>query len=314
MLSSLSLRGPFGIIHVHNVYRNNHPAEEKLDMARLIQECCSGDNDLLLGDFNLYHKLWAGLDLPTNKVCSDSKLLAEKTEEFGVKLITERGAITYTRSEENQSTIRSTLDLAFISRQLHPQLIDWEVLKVSGFGSDHRICQTCLKIIPNRRLGARFQWDKTNICQLRQMVEKDLGKLHPKNATTTDETELATGEEVDLRTTDGIDSYVQHSNQTLTKAIDHLVPKRYPCKLASTYKHQPQQEPKSFREAISSTDSHQAALRWSKAAQLMAKPAGLPYCPDFQYNGKWAKDGLERSIMQNSRRRDDGPRFPSESY
>lgn len=137
MLSSLSLRGPFGIIHVHKVYSNNHPAEKKLDMATLIQECCSGDDDLLLGDFNLHHKLWAGLDLPPNKMCPDSRLLADKTEEFGMKLVTERGAVTYTRSEEDQSTYRSTLDLAFISRQLHPRLVNWEVLKVSGFGSDH---------------------------------------------------------------------------------------------------------------------------------------------------------------------------------
>ncbi|KAK1238119.1 hypothetical protein MKX08_002698 [Trichoderma sp. CBMAI-0020] len=50
-------------------------------------------------------------------------------------------------------------------------------------------------------------------------------------------------------------------------AIDHFVPKRYPCMLASTYKSQPQ------------------------------LPAHLPYCPDFQYNGKCAKDGLEKNII-----------------
>lgn len=102
---------------------------------------------------------------------------------------------------------------------------------------------------------------------------------------------------VDLTTSDDIDFHVQKINQALTDTIDHLVPKRYPCKLTSSYKTQPQQEPQPFREAISSTDSHQAALRWAKAAQLWAKPAHLPYCPDFQYNGKCAKDGLEKSIM-----------------
>lgn len=281
MLSSLSLRGPFGIIHVHNVYRNNYSAEKKLDMVRLVQECCSGDSDLLLGDFNLHHRLWAGLDLPPSKVCSDAKLLAEKTEELGMKLITDRGAITYTRSDETKSTIRSTLDLAFISRQLCPRLINWEVLNVSGFGSDHRICQTRLRTIPNRRLGARFQWDKTNISQLRQMVEMGLDAIGP----------------VDLTTSDDIDMYVQKITQCLTDAIDHLVPKRYPSMLTPPHKSQSQQEPKSFRQVISSADGHQAAFRWSKVAQLMAKPADLPYCPDFQYNGKCAKDGLEKSIM-----------------
>ncbi|EHK50899.1 uncharacterized protein TrAtP1_009274 [Trichoderma atroviride] len=102
---------------------------------------------------------------------------------------------------------------------------------------------------------------------------------------------------MDLTTTGRIDVYVEKINQALTNAINHLVSKRYPCKSTWTYKSQSQQEPQPFREAISSTDSHQAALRWAKAAQLMAKPADLPYCPDFQYNGKCAKDGLEKSIM-----------------
>jgi hypothetical protein len=244
MLGSLSLRGPFGIIHVHNVYRNNHPAEEKLDMARLIQECCTGDNDVLLGDFNLHHALWAGLGLPPNKMCPDSKLLAEKTKELGMKLITKRGAVTYTRSEEDKSTYKSTLDLVFISRQLYPRLIDWEVLKVSGFGSDHRICQTRLKTIPNRRLGVRFQWDKANVCQLHQSFANSLSDL----------------ENEELTTKDDIDYYVKMITTPLMDAIDNFVPKSYPCTLTSTYKSQSQQKPQTFREAVSSTDSNQAAL------------------------------------------------------
>lgn len=281
MLSSLSLRGPFGIIHVHNVYRNNHPAEKKLDMARLIEECCSGNNDFLLGDFNLHHKLWAGLDLPPNKMCPDSKLLAEKTEEFGMKLITERGAVTYTRSEEDKSTYKSTLDLAFISKRLHPRLIDWEVLKVSGFGSDHRVCQTRLATIPNRRLGVRFQWDKTNQSQLHLMVQQGLDAI----GTT------------DLTTKDDIDFYVQQIITVLTDAVDQFVPKGYPCSLTSSHKSQSQQKPQAFREAVSSTDSHRTAMRWVKASQLWTKPADIPYSPDFQYNGKCARNGLEKSIM-----------------
>lgn len=102
---------------------------------------------------------------------------------------------------------------------------------------------------------------------------------------------------LDLTISDNIDEYVQRITQCLTDAIDHLVPKRYPWMLTSTHTSRSQQKPKSFREVISSADGHQAAFRWSKAAQLMAKPADLPYCPDFQYSGKCAKDGLEKSIM-----------------
>ncbi|KAL7796456.1 reverse transcriptase (RNA-dependent DNA polymerase) domain-containing protein [Trichoderma afarasin] len=301
MLATLSLTGPFGVIKIHNVYRNtNVDKDTRLDMDKLVEACCTGDEDILLGDFNLHHGLWAGPNLPKEKTCSDARLLASMTERLGMKLVTEPGKITYSRGTD-KSMYSSTLDLFFISQSLYPRFVRWKIVDVDGFKSDHCVCQTELDTRPNRRIGLWYSWRATREKDYCKMVKDGLKELPTP----------------DLSTTAGIDAHISDMTQVLVKAVSKTVPASFSCRLprpAKTPQQGEKEEPqkdeadqtqqKTGKEYQAEKDSN-SAPPWMKnpvwhianQPKRRAKPADLPYTPDFQFAGKTATTGLDKSIM-----------------
>lgn len=301
MLATLRLNTPSGEISIHNVYRNTNLLVKlniKLNMKQLIRECC-GPNSVLLGDFNLHHKLWAGSNVTT---CKDSRALADAVRSYDLHLCNTPGVITYTRSADPAGRSRSTIDLTFLGPHLTHRLLGWSVVDVQGFDSDHRVLRTTLDCPPVRQISIHRRWHETDIEAFRTSVERNLGALP----------------QPDLESTAGIDAGLWEIFQIMEKAIEEHVPYNDRCEPNAESGDARQQ---TYKEAVTSTTAGdpENTQRWAKRARMRAQPTQSPFTPDFHYKNKIAKTGGEKADMymdavygagKTSRKRTSHPKLP----
>ncbi|EHK16226.1 uncharacterized protein TRIVIDRAFT_206868 [Trichoderma virens Gv29-8] len=172
---------------------------------------------------------------------------------------------------------------------------------------------------PNRKLGLWFCWDRAKKEEYCKMVADGLEALSVPN----------------LDEPDGIDIHLSLITKVLVKAVSKTVPASLTCKLPRPMG-RPQQgkkkesqddktkepqeekvmEPRAekatelqeergdehriqpaYKEAPFEPLSNPTIWNLSKQPKRRAKPADLPYTPDFQFSGKCATTGKEKSIM-----------------
>lgn len=108
LVATLQLDTPSGSVAFHNVYNRNN----ELDVDQLFEETCMGTGThVLLGDFNLHHRSWGG-DQMTCAVEPKGEQLYYAVTGARMKLLSERGAITYSRGTQLDQNC-STIDLVF---------------------------------------------------------------------------------------------------------------------------------------------------------------------------------------------------------
>lgn len=243
---------------------------------KLICECC-GPNSVLLGAFNLHHKLWAGSQVTES---ADSKTLADAVRSYDLHLCNSPGVTTYTRSADPDGQIRSTIDLTFLGPHLTHRSLGWAVVDVQGFDSDHRVVRTTLDCPPVRQISIHRRWHETDLEAFRTSVERNLGDLP----------------QPDLDSTAGIDAGLWKIFQIMEKAIREHVPYDDRCKPKA---HSGGARQQTYKEAVSSTSAGDLdnTQRWAKLAQLRAQPTQSPFTPDFHYEDKIAKTGGEKADM-----------------
>lgn len=299
------------VIEIHNVYRHANRPEIPLDMDMLIHECC-GSNSILLGDFNLHHKLWAGAQVLE---CKDSKKLASAVTSHNLRLCTVPGTVTYSRSASPDSS-HSTIDLTFLGEFLNHGLVDWSVVAVEGFESDHRVVRTILDCPPNRQISVRRRWKETSEEDFRCSVEMNLSAL-PRPC---------------LDSVEGIDQSLWEIVRALEAAIEEHVPTGDKCEPShaapsaqprkdKTYKEavssatagptgdkcepsqaapsaQPRKK-KTYKQAVSSATAGkpQKTFTWARQARRRTQPTQNPFTPDFVYKGKTAKTAYDKANM-----------------
>ncbi|KAI3528724.1 zinc knuckle [Colletotrichum abscissum] len=166
--ATLALSTLAGPINIHNVYNR----QTKINIDRLLATCTLGQDNLLLGDFNLHHPRWSRIPF-VGPITSDARSLFHGTEQAGMECITEPGAMTYSRGSDKEKHT-STIDLAFLSQSLLHRFTDWSILEGGNFDSDHRIIQTTLLMEPDRTSSDRYLWGKADVAGFRAHVEREL--------------------------------------------------------------------------------------------------------------------------------------------
>lgn len=279
MLAMLHLRTPSGDIQIHNVYRNTNQPEKPLDMDRLVRGCCSS-HSVLLGGFNLHHKLWAGSEV---NPCKDSKKLGNAVRSHNLHLCNTPGVITYTRSACKDGPCQSTIDLAFLGEFLAPRFLRWSVMDVEGFDSDHRVVQTTLDCPPNRQISIHRRWKETPEEDFRTSVQKNLLALPAQ----------------DLDSTEGIDARLWAIVKIIEDAIKDHVPSDDACEPSRSHVPASVEKQKTYKEAVSSTTAGnpRSTQRWAKQARRRAQPTQSPFTPDFNFKGRTAKTAHEKADM-----------------
>ena len=191
LVATLSL-ATSGEVMIHNVY--NH--SKNLNIDKLMDTCFGATADILAGDFNLHHPSWCSDDM-TFVVENDAKKLYYATEAADMKLISTKGAITYswgTRADQNASTI----DLVFGGPAIVSRDPQWSIVEVDGFDSDHRVTQTSFDIEPTRATDNRLDWRRANRKLALRLIENSLRSLQKPALLSTAEIDEYTAKLVDL--------------------------------------------------------------------------------------------------------------------
>ena len=200
---SLRLQLPDLVLWIHNFY-NQPPGSYSTtaypsSLAHLPSLLAREGEHLVLGDFNLHHSLWCSPSNPAAHKAADpviEDLIAHEME-----LATPRGLVTWkARGQE------STIDLAFVSRQLQHRLVECDTPEALNHGSDHFPVSLHFELCPVRTEPQPTRaWKKTDF----DLVATTAREL------------LLPGE---LATPDRIDTYADYLVGFIQGLVDLAVP------------------------------------------------------------------------------------------
>lgn len=270
MVASLNLETPDGPMRIHNVY-NKTQAGTTAFFQELTMHCC-GDNDILIGDFNLHHELWSGPSIKPEKVSLAAKKLTDKTQEAGMMMCVKPGTATYTKSKNNP--YESTLDLVFVGKAWCSPEPVWSVLQVTGFNkSDHRVCETLIDATPRVDVNIFRLWNQTDTKKYRADAKRltERVRLMP------------------LQKRSEIDDSLAAFTSGLEDVIQQCVPSR------DSYQHEPPKPtPHPNATATPRLWGIWQTARWPKDR---SKPVVQSFTPDFECEGEKASTPEAKADM-----------------
>jgi exonuclease III len=139
-------------IAIHNVYNLNEesgdtrhrdgpyegiPKRSCLPMLEGALEKHRSSQQIVVGDFNLYHRKWSGEEgLARRSPTTQTEYLISMMERWGLDLCLEPGTITRLPSD-NRSRHGSIIDLVWASRDIHKVIKYCRVNKDLDYASDH---------------------------------------------------------------------------------------------------------------------------------------------------------------------------------
>jgi exonuclease III len=191
-------------LSIHNIYNPSPSSYSALDIGTLgtLRNCLqeSGNDHIVVGDFNLHHPLWGGLARPTQHDAAD--ILIDIARNASLDLATESGTITW-----RARGLHSTIDLTFLSQHLQERLIKCTPRLDIAQSSDHLPIETSLDLQTQVTVTTRKRcWKKVDLRKLRESLGQTIFTHN----------EPATREQ--------IDTYVYELTQAVTKAIEASVP------------------------------------------------------------------------------------------
>ena len=161
-------------IRIHNIYNQKLDDDQQPTLERLsevLEGPTSGneviqDEQMIVGDFNLHHPAWGGVNSITDKKSSE---LLDITESLSMDQLLPRGTATYT---ENCST---TIDLVFATPGVTNSLIHCNVATELDAHSDHQPILTTIHAQLKRSRPAQIRlWRKTNPAVLQSSIIKSI--------------------------------------------------------------------------------------------------------------------------------------------
>ncbi|KAB5535345.1 hypothetical protein GE09DRAFT_1063397 [Coniochaeta sp. 2T2.1] len=158
----------FGPLKIYNFY--NHCQE--LDIKALA-ETCGGPNQMVMADLNSHDPLWGGATVRRGDASGNA--LANWSADKSMTCLNKPGQVTYSRSADD--TTNSTIDLTFLGSSLHPLLIDWDIVDVEGFESDHRVIQSTLATSCNAVTKFHRLWKQVDQPKFKRKLARALGRL-----------------------------------------------------------------------------------------------------------------------------------------
>ncbi|KAF5593717.1 hypothetical protein FPANT_5083 [Fusarium pseudoanthophilum] len=184
MAAMLFLQTQQGEIAIHNVYNVNQPAKDgrpkrRIDVKELVKNTTRGRLNIVVGDFNLDLRLWAGLLYKsTNYTLAAKTLKDEMIIKAKMSLLTKPGTVTCTNGCGDDHSTASCIDLIFISPALVPQVKHWGVFQDNPWKpSDHRPIRTILDLRCNRDDSRILLWNRVNTRAFLEAVAMGLRQL-----------------------------------------------------------------------------------------------------------------------------------------
>lgn len=112
---------------------------------------------ILLGDFNIHHSQWGGDVVERNDRMAWE--LVSQTDSMGLKLATATGLTTW----QDRGQRGTTIDLTFVSEELHNRLLRCDVDEEGDMASDHKPIVTELDMTPVLEQRApRWSWKQVD--------------------------------------------------------------------------------------------------------------------------------------------------------
>ncbi|KAG5761420.1 hypothetical protein H9Q72_010474 [Fusarium xylarioides] len=171
--ATLYLRTTLGEISIHNVH-NPNTDEEKIDIDPLVRRARASDLQLMVGDFNLHHILWAGPLLKPGRTCAKARALVEGMAGAGMKLLTESGTPTYARGP-----LKSCIDLTYASQAIAARCLSWGVDEnLCWDESDHFPIRTVLDIQPPLDNSLRYKYSKAAVGGYQAEIQDKMASLN----------------------------------------------------------------------------------------------------------------------------------------
>ncbi len=154
---------------IFNVY-NEGGTSTVSDLGEAIAKLDSHEELLVLGDFNLHHPLWSTKHRHASNEMPAAQPLLTIIEEFYLQLLTVPGTSTH-RWKQGESTI----DLTFGSEDVASRTIHCKIDTSLDHDSDHLPITIAIDWSRQPASPSRKRlWAKTNLPQLRQVVEERL--------------------------------------------------------------------------------------------------------------------------------------------
>ena len=205
LAATLTFSTTCGDIAFHNVYN----WKNKAVIGDLRQHLVLQGADAVVGDLNLHHPSWP-------RKTKSRKILSASAKEFhgdmkntGMTLCNEPGIITSTRSIDCNNGKGTTIDLTFVGNAIDCRKLDWRVVPVRGFESDHRVTETTLDMEPNRLSDSVFLWHRVDMGKYWAGVKQSMEYLGRPS----------------LNTEKDIDSYVDRFLDSMYSTIYKVVPR-----------------------------------------------------------------------------------------
>ncbi|KAK4201160.1 hypothetical protein QBC40DRAFT_264395 [Triangularia verruculosa] len=268
--------GRFEDLVIHNVY--NLDTQINLD---IVEEHCTGRSHLLVGDFNLHARLWGG---PGALEDPKGEQLATMTQRKGMRCLNHEGVWTWSRSAADE-TARSVIDLAFAGIHLDERFLDWSVVDVDGFDSDHRIVVSRFGLGVKRRFlpYSSVCWVGVKAEEYTDTVEKALDPLHKLPVDTEDDIDEFARSFVEMMRPTLPTKRRLNIRKRYLQRVEALVQLTYERHMAAleTQKHAEGQDLSDARAAVAdkidiALNGSRAVYQLDKLAARWSAPRGLP--------------------------------------
>ena len=145
-------------IHIHNIYNPSTSAPDASSALITLETALNQNKDekhIAIGDFNLHHPVWGGVDITRTERASETLLEIIETDQMEQILTPE--TVTYL-----DKGTKSTIDLVFMTSLLKDSLIVCQT-KEFKYGSDHYPIITYINLETRQQLTEdKRQFWKTN--------------------------------------------------------------------------------------------------------------------------------------------------------
>jgi hypothetical protein len=190
-------------IYIHNVYNPPKSSDHRtscLPYLRTVLSAYQEEEQIILGDFNLHHKLWGGLTVRESDPESDD--LIDIIEEYRLSSLLPADTVTYDNKDA-----QSCIDLCYGTQDLANRVVKCGVDDEMDHNSDHLPITTILDLRTIQRKQVKTRdWSSIDQKELRAKLARELPTLRcPKSR-------------------HALDRYVGEVTKAIQSAIEHAIP------------------------------------------------------------------------------------------
>lgn len=202
-IKTTTARGEENMVFIYNIYNPQVPYEEStLPLLDTILQEEQDTEQIILGDFNLHHEMWAGEHITHPD--ADAIHLITLIQDHGLERCLPKGTIT---REEGGSS--SCIDLVYATPNLAARTIECRVDRELDHQSDHLPISTIIDLKTTTSTWKdQWDWDRTNDKKLHSSLRATLPRYYSP------------------RTPDDADEYTDSLVNSLLQAIEASTPRK----------------------------------------------------------------------------------------